>query len=174
MKITRVFSCVAVALTLGAMVSCSGSGQKGDTPDSTATDSTEKFDPEKAVNAKSIGEYKDGICTVDDQEAMMQVLDMKPETPIFVDFGATWCGPCKEFKPVFEDVANRYADRAQFYAVDIDQCADLAAKLNIEAVPTLMVKYVDGSTATYVGTGDLLPVEKFEAIVQKAVDQADK
>jgi thioredoxin len=49
-------------------------------------------------------------------------------------FSATWCGPCKNFKPIMESVSNSIP--VQF--VDVDQNPTLAAQYNIRSIPTLI------------------------------------
>ena len=52
-------------------------------------------------------------------------------------FGATWCGPCKTFKPVMNEVVGE-GHSVQF--IDIDQQQDLAAKYNVRSVPTVIIE----------------------------------
>jgi thioredoxin 1 len=55
-----------------------------------------------------------------------------------VDFWATWCGPCRMFAPVFEEVSERHAD-AVFGTVDTDEQQEIAAAFRVMSVPTLVV-----------------------------------
>ena len=57
---------------------------------------------------------------------------------VLVDFWATWCGPCRQFAPVFEAVAEKYPT-AVFGKVDTEAQQDLAAAFGIQSIPTLMV-----------------------------------
>ncbi len=64
---------------------------------------------------------------------------IKSKKVCVLDFSATWCGPCKMMAPVFEDVSDKYKGKYYFYKIDIDSAEDLANKLNISAVPTILV-----------------------------------
>jgi len=59
--------------------------------------------------------------------------------PVFVDFWATWCGPCKMVSPIVEDLAKEYEDKVNFVKVDVDQNKELASKYNILSIPTLAI-----------------------------------
>lgn len=57
---------------------------------------------------------------------------------VFIDFWATWCGPCRAFGPIYE-AASEAHDDIWFTKVDIDQEQGLAQAAGIQAVPTLII-----------------------------------
>ncbi len=58
--------------------------------------------------------------------------------PVMVDFGATWCGPCKALAPRIEELEKEYEGRVMIGTADVDECSDLAAKFRIRNVPTVL------------------------------------
>lgn len=56
---------------------------------------------------------------------------------VLVDFWASWCGPCRQFAPVFEAAAEKNED-ISFTKVDTEAEQDLAGALQISSIPTLM------------------------------------
>lgn len=59
--------------------------------------------------------------------------------PVLVDFAAVWCGPCKNLKPVLEQMAKDWNGKMKFTAVDIDEAPATAMNYQIMAVPTMIV-----------------------------------
>lgn len=70
-----------------------------------------------------------------------KVLDAKGT--VLVDFFATWCGPCKMVAPAVEQLAEEYQGKAAVYKLDVDEAQDIAMKLQIMSIPTL-VFFKDG------------------------------
>lgn len=57
---------------------------------------------------------------------------------VVVDFYADWCRPCAMLKPTFAKVADSMPE-VKFGTVDIEECSDIAAKLKISSLPTILV-----------------------------------
>ncbi len=60
-----------------------------------------------------------------------------------VDFYANWCGPCRMIAPIMEELAKEYAGRATIAKIDVDQAQDVASKLNVTSIPTVIL-FLDG------------------------------
>ena len=58
------------------------------------------------------------------------------DTPILVDFSASWCGPCKALAPTIDAVADEYTGRLNVFKVDIEAAPDTAGHFGISSVPT--------------------------------------
>jgi thioredoxin 1 len=54
-------------------------------------------------------------------------------------FEASWCGPCKALKPIFENVASKYND-VTFSYIDVDEQFEVASKYGIRSVPTVIIE----------------------------------
>ena len=59
------------------------------------------------------------------------------EEEAVVDFYATWCGPCKMFGPIFEEVANE--KNINFVKLDVDKYSDVAREYGVMSIPTIIL-----------------------------------
>ena len=57
---------------------------------------------------------------------------------IIIDFWAPWCGPCKNFGPVFEAISDKYPDIV-FAKVNTEEEQELGGMFHIQSIPTLMI-----------------------------------
>ncbi len=86
---------------------------------------------------------------------------------IVIDFGATWCGPCRRVSPLFEQWANDNSVSA--YSIDIDEVPDVAHRYAIKSIPTF--KILVGGVEKFSSTGgNLEPViENYTTCCKNAV-----
>lgn len=61
------------------------------------------------------------------------------DTPVLVDFFATWCGPCKMMQPILEDTARQLGEKVKIVKVDVDRNQLAASKFQVRGVPTLIL-----------------------------------
>jgi thioredoxin 1 len=59
--------------------------------------------------------------------------------PVIVDFHALWCGPCKAQSPVLKELAMELNDKIRVIKIDVDQNKEIAARYQIQSVPTIMI-----------------------------------
>jgi len=55
-----------------------------------------------------------------------------------IDFGATWCGPCKKLHPIMADLANEYDSRLRVVEIDVAEAPKVAQKYGVFSVPQLI------------------------------------
>ena len=66
------------------------------------------------------------------------------DVPVVVDFGADWCGPCKQLDPILEEIANENINSLKVFKINIDENPMTPQKFGVRGIPTLML-FKDGN-----------------------------
>ena len=91
---------------------------------------------------------------------------IKEKGLVFVDFFATWCGPCKMLAPTIDKLAELYDGKVKVVKADVDICEAEAIKMGISSVPTMKL-FRDGELLeSLVG---LVPLTKIQSIIDKHI-----
>jgi len=77
-----------------------------------------------------------------DFEGLKRVLSSS-NAPVLVDFWAPWCMPCLAMRPIFRELAEKYAGRVVFASVNVDENPAAARAFGIMAIPTFIL-FKDG------------------------------
>lgn len=143
---TKLFAIVTAAVIAMLSMAC-GSGNKA-TAEQKAEGMTE-FDAGGPV------EYANNATVSPDKEL-----------PVIIDFNATWCGPCRRFAPIFEEVAKEYKGKAIFMSIDVDNSPVAARQFEVSAIPQVSILLPDG---TYTSTVGFMEKQQFIDFISSAV-----
>ena len=93
----------------------------------------------QAVCGKCGNPLSDQNYVINISENLLEKIIKHSEVPVVIDAYADWCGPCKMYGPIFEEVAKEDSPKAQFFKVDTEKNQSFAMKYGIRGIPTTLV-----------------------------------
>ena len=85
---------------------------------------------------------------------------------VFCDFWATWCGPCRMLAPVLSGLAEKYADKAVFVKVNVDESEEAAIEHGISSIPNVIAFKGGKAVANQLG---FVPASALESFIEKVL-----
>lgn len=79
--------------------------------------------------------------TINDTSFDHEVL--RSNVPVLVEFGAVWCGPCRQLEPVLEQLATEWNGKVRLAKIDVDESVNTAMQFQVMSLPTLIL-FVNG------------------------------
>ena len=107
-----------------------------------------------------------GVTQISDAKSW-EIDVINSDIPVFVDFWAEWCGPCRMVGPVVEELATDYDGKVKFVKVNVDEANELASKYNVFSIPTLILLNKGEIVSQQVGAASK---ESYQGMIDRALE----
>lgn len=141
-----------ISLSVILLPSCSRCNSGRSTDGESAHPETVPVDSEAAITPDSAA------------MAAARIPEAAPGKPKVIEFSATWCGPCKRQKPIYEAAIEKYGQIIDMESVDVDENPSLASKYHINSVPTFI--FID-SKGKIAGRTNFMDADALEDALSK-------
>lgn len=121
------------------------------------------------ASAAAAPDVKDLVKDGSDASFLTDVVEASRETPIIVDFWATWCGPCRQLTPALEKAVAATKGKVKLVKIDVDKNPGIAGQLRVQSIPTVY-GFVDGKPVdAFMGA---VPESQIKTFIDKLIAQA--
>lgn len=86
--------------------------------------------------------------------------------PVILDVYATWCGPCQQMAPLFDEIEKELDGKAKFAKLNVDDARELSIKYGVTSVPTFV--FIKGGEIKHKETG-YIPKDDFKAKIEEFI-----
>ncbi len=76
---------------------------------------------------------------IDVTDATFEEVVLKSDIPVFVDFWAIWCGPCRMIHPIMDQISEEYKGKVTIAKVDVDKERQYAMEYGVRNIPTVIL-----------------------------------
>ncbi len=77
------------------------------------------------------------VMTITKENFTKEVLES--DSPVLLDFWASWCGPCKMVSPIMDEIAEERGAKLKVGKINVDEQPELASQFSVMSIPTLLV-----------------------------------
>ena len=94
---------------------------------------------------------------------------LKSDLPVFVDFWAEWCGPCRIVGPAIEQLSQTMRGRIKVAKLNVDENQEIAMRYGVKSIPSLILFKAGKEVARTIGAA---PKEKYQKFIEEALLKA--
>ena len=94
---------------------------------------------------------------------------LKSDLPVFVDFWAEWCGPCRMVGPAIEQLSQTMRGRIKVAKLNVDENQEIAMRYGVKSIPSLILFKAGKEIARTIGAA---PKEKYQKFIEESLLKA--